>query len=111
MRGFEGGFQPRNEGGAVGLVEAIGKGALGLLYFPLKKSGGNSSGVAQIGDGILKGDAGGKKRAGGASGGLDSWDGGDKLQARGYFGAGGFFSSTDDKAAKGGCGNIIGMSL
>jgi len=108
---FEGGFQSRNEGGAVGLVEAVGKGALGLFDFPLEKGGGNSSGVAQIGDGILKGDAGGEKRASGASGGLNSRDGCDKLQARGYFGAGGFFSSTDDKAAKGGCGNIIGMSF
>jgi len=84
-------------------VEAVGKGALGLLDFPLEEGGGNSSGVAQIGDSILKGDAGGEKRASGASGGLDSRDGGNKPQARGYFGAGGFFSSTDDKAAKGGC--------
>jgi len=77
----------------------------------LEEGGGNSSGVAQIGDGILKGDAGGEKRASGAGGGLDSRDGCDKLQARGYLGAGGFFPSTDDKAAKGGCGNIIGMSF
>ena len=111
MSCFEGGFQSRNEGGAVGLVEAVGKSALGLLYFPLEKGGGNSSGVAQIGDGILKGDAGGEERASSASGGLDSRDSGDKLQARGYLGAGWFFSSTDDKAAKGGCGNIIGMSF
>ena len=85
------------------MVETVGKGALGLLDFPLEKGGGNSSGVAQIGDSILKGDAGGEKRSSGASGGLDSRDGGDKLQARGYFGAGGFFSSTDDKATEGGC--------
>jgi len=84
-------------------VEAVGKSALGLFDFPLEKGGSNAGGVAQIGDGILKGDAGGKKRASGASGGLDSRNGGDKLQAGGYFGAGGFFSSTDDKAAKGGC--------
>ena len=79
MSCFEGGFQSRNEGGAVGLVEAVGKGALGLLDIPLEKGGGNAGSVAQIGDGILKGDAGGKKRASGASGGLDSWDGGNKL--------------------------------
>ena len=60
-------------------MEAVGKGALGLLDIPLEKGGGNASGVAQIGDGILKGDAGGEKRAGGASRGLDTRDGGDKL--------------------------------
>jgi len=92
-------------------VEAVGKSALGLLDFPLEEGGSNSSGVAKIGGGILKGDTGGKKRASGASGGLDSRDGCDKLQARRYLGACGFFSSTDDKAAKGGCGNIIGMSF
>ena len=81
MSCFEGGFQSRNEGGAVGLVEAVGKSALGLLDFPLEEGSGNSSGVAQIGDGILKGDAGGEERASSASGGLDSRDGGDKLQA------------------------------
>ena len=93
------------------MVETVGKGALGLLDFPLEEGGGNSSGVAQIGDGILKGDAGREKRASGASGGFDPRDGCNKLQVRGYFGAGGFLSSTDDKAAKGGCGNIIGMSF
>jgi hypothetical protein len=93
------------------LVEAVGKGALGLLDFPLEEGGGNSSGVAQIGDGILKGDAGGEERASGASGGLNSRDGCDKLQARGYLGACWFTSSTDDKAAKSGCRNIVGMSF
>ena len=61
------------------MVETVGKGALGLLDFSLEKGGGNAGGVAQIGDGILKGDAGGEERASGASGGLDSRDGGNKL--------------------------------